>query len=412
MRLAICTQYYLPEAGAPQRRLSQLAERLRRRGHEVWILTAMPNYPAGKLFPGYGGWLRRERVDGIEIIRCFIRPSQSASLLPRMTSYLSFVGSSLINGAIALPRLDCLIVESPPLFLGMSGFLLARMKKAKLVFNVSDLWPDSALQLGVIERGPGYRLAQRLESFCYKKSQIVSGQSREIIEDIHRRFPDVEVYHFSNSVDTELFRPDAGSAPLPFRRPSGCKFLVTYVGLHGLAQGLEQILDAAERMKDDGEVRFLLVGDGPEKERLVEMSGIRGLSNVHFEPPIESGVVPALLANSDIILVTLRSPLKGAVPSKLYEAMASGRPVVLAAEGEARDIVEQAGCGLVVRPGDGAALAGAVLQLAANESLRKEMGQRGRRAAETQFDRAVVTERFIDRLESLCAARSENAGLQ
>jgi glycosyltransferase involved in cell wall biosynthesis len=401
MRIAILTQYYPPEVGAPQRRLSFLARLLVRRGHGVWVLTAMPNYPSGRIFPGYGGWLRRERMDGVTILRSFIYASNSLSFLPRMASYLSFVASSVMNGLWALPGLDILIVESPPLFLAISGFALSTAKGARLVFNVSDLWPASALELGVIRRGLSYRLASLLERFAYKNADLVSGQSRGIVEDIQSRQPKARVCLFSNSVDTADFSPEKRSESLRREYAGPDEMLVTYAGLHGLAQGLHQVLDTAADLGRDSGVRFLLVGDGPEKADLMARARAERLSHVTFRPAVAAAEVPVLLASSDVILVPLRTALTGAVPSKLYEAMASGRPVVVSADGEAKRIVTDAGCGIAVVPGDSKGLSEAIRTLKANPALRDEMGLRGRKAAETLYDRERVTERFIDELEEL-----------
>lgn len=367
----------------------------------MWVLTGMPNYPGGAIFPGYGGWVRKETDNRTHIIRSYIRPSNSLSLLPRMTSYLSFVVSSLLNGLWTLPRLDLLLVESPPLFLALSGFLLSRAKSARFVFNVSDLWPASALELGVIRNGIQYRLASSLERFAYAKADMVSGQSRGIVEDIRKRYPDARVCLFSNAVDTSEFRPDKGLPNLRERYATPDEMLVTYVGLHGLAQGLQQVLDAAQALGKGADVRFLLVGDGPEKASLMERAAASGLDHVTFAPAVPAPDVPPLLAASDVILVPLRTVITGAVPSKLYEAMASGRPVILSAEGEARRIVTEIGCGLVVSPGDSKGLTEAIRTLKANPSLRLEMGLRGRRAAETLYDRERVTDAFIELLEDL-----------
>ena len=208
MKFGILTQYYPPELGAPQARLSDLAQRLARRGHEVSVLTAMPSYPQGKIYPGYGGWRRRETLNGVSVVRTAIYPTQKPNLLPRLTNYFSFVFSACMAGGWWLPRLDYLLTESPPLFLGISGYLLSRWKRARWIFNVSDLWPESAVRLGFLQEGLSLRLSQALEAFCYRKAWLVTGQSRSILADIQERFPGVRTVHFSNGVDTVLFHPD------------------------------------------------------------------------------------------------------------------------------------------------------------------------------------------------------------
>ncbi len=267
MRIGILTQYYPPEMGAPQARLSHLAGQLVRRGHEVVVLTAMPNYPRGRVFPGYGGLWRREERDGVKVLRCGLYPTVNVRMAPRLASYFSFVLSSLLVGAFGLPKLDYLLTESPPLFLGISGYLLARRTGARWIFNVSDLWPESAVALGAVSEGPGLRASRRLEAFCYRKAWLVTGQSREILKNIQDRFPSVPVYHLSNGVDTDLFRPERRSPGARARlsngrgAPNGC--VAMYAGLHGIAQGLDQILEAASKLADLPSLEIALVGDGP-----------------------------------------------------------------------------------------------------------------------------------------------------
>src|SRR5882724_12218343 len=185
MRITILTQYYPPEIGAPQNRLSDLAARLVDAGHQVEVLTAMPSYPRGKVYPGYGGLISREHKDGVQILRTFIYPTRSAALLPRLLNYFSFLFSSAFFGSFLLRRADYLLVESPPLFLGLAAIWLSRLKRARLIFNVSDLWPDSAVHLGIISKDSRtYVLSSRLESFCYRHAWLVTGQSNGILNDI------------------------------------------------------------------------------------------------------------------------------------------------------------------------------------------------------------------------------------
>ena len=399
MHLAILSQYYPPEVGAPQARLSELAARFVERGHRVHVLTAMPNYPRGRIQPGYGGFLRREERGGARVVRSAIYPTKSVRRARRLASYFSFVASSLLAGTFTLPRVDYLLTESPPLFLGISGYLLSRFRGARWIFNVSDLWPRAAVEMGIVADGPALRAARALEAFCYRRAWLVSGQSRGILDDVERRFPDVRTHHLSNGVDPELFHP--GVAPARRRLGLGGEddCVVVYAGLHGIAQGLEQILEAAARLADLGTLRIVLVGDGPEKEALVARAGELRLSNVTFLDPLPREAMPELLASADVAIACLKQPLLGAVPSKIYEAMGAGRPLVLVAGDEPAEIVRRAGAGLTVAPGDVAGLAGALRRLAENPQERREMGARGRRAAETRFDRRRIADRFIDLLE-------------
>ena len=393
MKIVLLTQYFPPEIGAAQRRLSGLAARMAARGHDVTVLTAMPSYPLGRIYPGYGGVIRREERDGVHVIHTLVYPTQKADYLRRLTNYFSFVASSLVFGAALLDRPEYLIVESPPLFLGVTGFLLARLKGARTIFNVSDLWPESAVSLGKLSReSTAYRMSEKLEEFCYRRAWLVTGQAKSILASIQERFPGIRTYFLSNGVETRLYDSSPGPG-------NGATCVVLYAGLHGLAQGLDQVIDAAGAIRDGGRSRFVLIGDGPEKEALRARAHALGLSNITFRDSLPSREVPAAVAAADIVLVTLKVYIPGAVPSKLYEAMAAGRPVVLVADGEAAEIVRTHNAGLVVRPGDTEGLVKAVCTLRDRADLRREMGASGRKAAEEQFDSARIANSYIDFLE-------------
>lgn len=401
MRICFLTQYFPPEMGAPQRRIGELAHRFRQRGHDVTVLTAMPNYPTGRVFDGYSGLFQMERTNDLRVLRSWIHPSQSASLGPRLANYFSFVGSSATLGALTLGRQDYLFVESPPLFLGLSGLALRSATGARIIFNVSDLWPESAANLGVVSReGLAYRAALRLEAACYRTAWLVTGQSKTTVESIQSRFPRVPTYHLSNGCDTTLFGASRYSPALRKRfDPNGDRFVSVYAGLHGLAQGLEQILHAAERVRDTSH-RFVLIGDGPEKPALQAAARSRGLDNVVFEAPMSPDQVPAALASADAILVTLKHHIPGAVPSKIYEAMASERPLILVDEGEAAEIVRSGDAGVVVSPGQVGELVAALEQVRLSTDASSRMTRRARQLACDRFDRAAIANRFIDRLEN------------
>lgn len=401
MHLTVLTQYYPPEIGAPQARLSELAAHFVCRGHIVTVLTAMPNYPTGKIYSGYGGLLRREQQGGVNVIRTFIYPTQNASFLRRMTNYLSFTLSSIITGSVLLSRADYLMVESPPLFLGLSGAWLSRLKHARLIFNVSDLWPESAVRLGVLQsKGLSFRTSAWLEEFCYRWAWLITGQSKSILANIRERFPDRATFHLSNGADTTRFHPNRQTDEARGSLKGNGRSVALYAGLHGLAQGLDQVLAAAAAIRDECGLQFVLIGDGPEKQALLEQAKKRNLSNVRFLDPRPADEIPALIASADVILVPLKMYIPGAVPSKLYEAMASGKAVVLLADGEAADIVRQYKAGIVVKPGDIKGLIQALRTLNDQPSLRRTLGQNGRRAAEQYFDRTKIATRFIEQLEA------------
>lgn len=400
MHVCILTQYYPPEIGAPQARLSELANHFIENGHTVTVVTAMPNYPTGRIFPNYGGFFKTESINNIHVIMSYIYPSKSLAMIPRLWNYFSFVISSIIVGIFKLPKCDILITESPPLFLGISGYILSKIKRAKWIFNVSDLWPESAVQLGVVKKGLSLNLALALERFCYKKAWVVSGQSQEIIADIRRRFPDTNTYHHSNGVNVDMFSPLNRSILLREKLGFGDKCIAIYAGLHGVAQGLEQVLEAASELRTELDLLFVFVGDGPEKEQLIQKSKELELNNIQFLQPITREEVPALLASADIAMVPLKQCLPGAVPSKLYEAMSVGIPLVLIAGGEAGQIVQNAEAGIVVSPNDTMSLSAALRKLANDSILRRLFGENARKCVSDSYNRHSINNNFVKYLEN------------
>jgi colanic acid biosynthesis glycosyl transferase WcaI len=398
-RILFHTQYFPPEIGAPQARLSELAAGLCKDGHLVRISTAFPNYPIGRYFPGYSGFHSKESQKGLFIERSWIYPSNSLGIFTRLTSYFSFVFSSLWFGIISKEKYDAVLTESPPLFLGISGLIISRVKNAKWIFNISDLWPESAFHLGIIKKGLFYSVASWLEGFLYKNATIVSGQSKSIIENINQRYPGVKTYHLSNGVDSNLFSPDKFSQNTRDLFSPNNEIIFFYGGLHGLAQGLDQLLHAASKLHNT--CKFVLVGDGPEKKNLVLLAKQMQLTNVIFHDPVKKEQMPELVASMDVCIVPLKITLPGAVPSKIYEAMASEKPVLLVADGEAKEIIEGANAGLVVRPGDIDGLVETIQNLMNDPELRFRLGKNGRKIVLKKFDREKIINDFSQFLEGM-----------
>lgn len=400
-RLCILTQYFPPEMGAPQARLSELGERLVDRDWEIETLTALPNYPTGQVFAGYHPFRTHvECVGRIRTVRVPIWPSKSG-FLKRISMYMSFVASAIYNGPRLCRRPDLLFVESPPLFIGYAARYLSKRWRCPYIFNVSDLWPESAIRVGVVKPGLATRLAERLELSVYRNAIGVTGQSEEIVESVRRRSTGTPTQIITNGVDTLLFsrnRADEAARSLLGSEPGP---IFIYAGLFGLAQGLDQVLDIAASTPVSAPGRFVLVGEGPEREYLLKRVEREAISRVRILPAQTRDRIPALLAAADVALITLRTSIPGAVPSKIYEAMASSLPILLIADGEAARRVEAAGCGLVTPPGEIRRARDACQRLATDEALRRRLGEAGRQAAETLYDRVQIAKRLDEFLRSL-----------
>lgn len=402
MRILVLTQYYPPETGAAQNRLSDLARRLRTAGHDVSVLTSMPNYPKGRIFPDYRGRLFcKETLDEIGILRTWCYVSESRGFVARLLNYCSFAVLALIWSVLKNRQQDIIIVESPPIFLGITGLILSRWHGARMIFNVSDLWPQSAVSMGVLRNKAAIRCASELENYIYKHSYAITGQTEGIVEYIKDRVSVARVELVTNGVDPGRFA-DISQRRSEIRSQFGFDnhFVVGYTGLHGLAQGLDTLLEAADILRSkDGNILLVFFGDGPDKQRLQQQAIANNLANVHFFPPQPAESMPNILRALDAAIVPLRNVglFSGALPSKLFECMAARLPVVLSiSEGEATRLVQRAVGGLCIPPEDPPAMAEAISKLATDRELCITLGQNGHQYVCLHYDRREMARRFLD----------------
>lgn len=405
MKLLILTQYYPPEIGAPQNRLHELAVRLKKEGVDVEVLTAMPNYPKMEIFEKYkDGSIREEEIEGVKVYRSKIYVSKSKSILPRLLNYFSFVWTSYWRGR-KLKNYDFLMVESPPLFLGYSAMRLSKKLKAKMIFNVSDLWPESAEKMGVVNNKQLLGLAYRLEKKCYHRAHLVTGQTQGIVDNINDRFPSVNTFWLPNGVDVNFYQPENIETG-DFRERAGLKstdVVFFYGGILGHAQGLSTVLEAAKKVESNDRIKIVLQGAGPEKEDLLALKESLGLTNVVFMPPVEKAQMPAILKSVDVALVPLRKLdiFQGAIPSKIFEALAMKKPLLLGVDGEARThFIEKAEAGKFFEPENVDDLAKKLIQMSENTEELTQMGERARSYVSENFNRDNIAQKFYDALRS------------
>ncbi|MEG2018306.1 MAG: glycosyltransferase family 4 protein [Clostridium sp.] len=398
MKILFLTQYCPPEVGAPQNRIFEFAKQLISFGHEVTILTAMPNYPRGEIFEEYRGKkIVTENLGGINIVRTGIYATKSKDFTKRLRNYLSFTWTSVAHGTRHIGKQDFIITESPPLFLGWSGYVLAKLKRAKFIFNVSDLWPESAVKLDVLHNEAMIKASTWLEEFCYKKAAAVTCQTQGIVDNIVKRgFDKRKIHLITNGVDTEFFKRENRSEE--YRKSIGVKdkFAVVYAGIHGLAQGLEVVINTAEILRNEKQIQFIFIGEGPEKQMLMDMVKDKKLENVTFLPMQSKKDMPCIIASMDATVVPLKKLdlFKGALPSKMFEALAAELPIVLAVEGEAEELIKNAKAGIVVEPENEKAIARAVLKLYEDRALREELGRNGRNYVKKYFSREAISRRL------------------
>jgi glycosyltransferase involved in cell wall biosynthesis len=417
VRTLIVTHYFPPETGAPQARLSELAATWASDGDQVTVLTGMPNHPTGVRPPEYRRAVRRrERRDGYRVLRTWLYATPNEGVARKTLGHLSFMASSVLLGGRVSGPADTVVVSSPTFFSIGSAWLLARLKRARYVVEIRDLWPAIFVELGVLTNRRVIRLLERLELAAYAAADqvvVVSEGFRDNL--VERGVPAAKVHTIRNGVDLGRFSPDTPADPEVRARlgaePGDC--LVLYVGTHGISQGLPAVADAAAQLAragDRGPVRFAFVGDGADKPRLAARVTELGLDNVTLRPGVPSEQIPALLAAADICLVPLRQvPLFATfIPSKMFEFLAAGKAVIGSVTGEAAHILSEAG-GVVVPPEDSAALAEAIGALAADPALRRVMGQAGRAHVERSYDRAALAREYRKGLDQAHEIRPPRA---
>lgn len=407
-RILLLTQYFPPEIGAAQTRLFELGQELSSLGWEVEVLTALPNYPTGRVFEGYDVKSSvREVIGRLSVVRVPLRPAQSG-FVHRLICYFSFVRSAIRWGTRLCSKPDVLFVESPPLFIGHAAVSLSKHWKIPFVFNVSDLWPESAKSMGIVKNRLVLALAEALELSYYRKAALVTGTSDEIVASVRRRCFSTPAEVITNGVDIERFGPQYADDEA--RSLLGTRDRVTfiYAGVMGLAQGLGLVLDVAAAVRDLSHVQFVLVGDGGERESLKRRIEGEHLNNVRLLPAQPKEKIPALLAVSDVMFNVLKFNIPGAVPSKIYEAMATGLPILFAGEGEGARRILEARAGVVIPYGDIRSIQEAVRQLASAHAVRKELGEAGRLAAEKLYSRKQIAKRLHQLLLGV-TSRTETA---
>jgi colanic acid biosynthesis glycosyl transferase WcaI len=400
VRVLFLTHYYPPELGAAPARLAALAHGLADRGVEVTVHTGFPHYPSGAIEAPYRNRpLQVEHEGPVRIMRSVVYPVPNSGFARRLANHSVFAAGALAS-APASGSTDAVIAETPPLFTAAAGVAYARLKGAPLALNVSDLWPESAIELGALSDGRAAAAAHRLARLCYRQARLITAPTRGIVESLSKRAEARgKVVQVPPAVDLDRFaaiaeRPPRADAPLR----------VLYAGTLGIAQGVGVLLDAAALAGPDV-VELLIAGEGPDASALKEQVQTRHLTNVDLLGPISPTRIPALYEQVDAGVVPLRDrPIfAGALPSKLFEVLAAAKPAIVAARGEVAELVSGAGAGLVVTPEDPGALAEAFRRLRADPSEAIQMGRRGRSHARL-FDRGAAVEQWRDLLLEITGA--------
>ena len=405
MKVLLVTHYFPPEDGAPQARLSELAQAWARAGAEVTVLTGMPNHPTGVLLPDYrGAVLRREKRDGYRVVRTWLYATPNEGIVKKTLGHLSFMVTSLLLGSWRADRPDVVVVSSPTFFSIGSAWLIARLRRAFLVVEVRDLWPAIFVELGVLKNKTLIGILERLELAAYAAADAVVVVSEGFRDDlVSRGVPAQKVHTIRNGVDLQRFPTDSSPGP-DVRQRLGAgpmDLLVLYLGAHGISQGLPAVAEAAALLHD-APLHFAFVGEGADKKRLQHALEGLGVTNCSLHPAVSRAEVPQLLAAADICLVPLRDvPLFSTfIPSKIFEYLAAEKAVVGSVRGEPGRILIESGA-VVVEPEQPVELAAALRALAGDPDRRRQMGAAGRRYVAQHFDRSELAKRYLDLLQGL-----------
>jgi colanic acid biosynthesis glycosyl transferase WcaI len=405
VRLLFVTHYFHPEVGAAQTRILELAQELSAHGHDVTVLTGFPNYPDGVVPAAYRG--RRfqvERMGDLRVMRTAVYPAPNRGVARRLLNHTSFALSALAFSRRTGPA-DAVIVETPPLFTAAAGVLVARLKRAPLLLNVADLWPDAVIQFGALRNRPVMAAARAIERFAYRNANVIAvptpGLQRLLRE---RGRPAEQIVLVPHGVDPARFPRGADAQPVPRR--------VVYCGTIGMGHAVGTLIEAARMLEEAGDRHeLLIVGDGAERAELEARVGQWGLNGVTFAGRLPRDELPELLATAEVTVATQRNLplLADALSTKVLEYMAAARPVVAAASGWTAEVVEDADAGTSCAPERPEALAEAIAGLTANPGRARAMGLNGRRYVEAKLTRRIAVERIERALQSMLGASAEGS---
>lgn len=392
MRILVLSDNFIPEQNAPALRTFEHCRRWVQQGASVTVITTVPNFPTGVIQAPYRNRFRQhEVIDGIEVIRVWSFLAPNKDIILRGLDFLSFAVGAFIAGLSQKP--DVILATSPQLLTGLAGRFLSRVKAKPWVFEVRDLWPESIVAVGVLKEGAVIRLLEKLEASLYRSAARIVTVSEPMRERIAAKgvSPD-KIAVVSNGADPARLQGGEKREQLAAHwKPLG-KFVVGYIGTHGMAQGLEVVVSAAELLRDTN-VHFLFVGEGARRLELEALAERAGLANTTFLGMVSAADAVDYLALSDIVVVPLKrtTTFESALPSKVFETAAVGRPMVVSAYGHVSDIVQQYDAGVVVEPGEPAQLAAAILQLRDDPALRTRL-----RAGCKKLARDYSRERLAD----------------
>lgn len=411
LRVLYISHYFPPEVNAPAVRVSETAQRWAQTGAEVTVLTCFPNHPGGIIPKEYRGYKRLTEIrNKIRVVRTYVYAAANAGITRRIFNYISFMLSSIILGFRWVGKPNVIIATSPQFFVAVAGYVLSRLKRCKFIFEVRDIWPEEIVVVGAMRNRVAIKILEAIEVYLYKRADLIVAVAQGTIDIlIERGIPKSKIVLVPNGVNMNLFRRDSGAVSIRKRPGKPDDFIVGYIGTHGMAHRLDTVLEAAQIVRDIPGITFLFVGDGAEKRNLMQRAKDLRLPNVIFHDQVDRAVVPDYYAACDVCLVPLRKAdlFKKNIPSKIYEIMAAGKPIVFSTEGESKTLIESAGAGLAARPEDARDLAEKIMILYNDRRLCRSLGESGYSFAMANCSRERLADQYLEVLRTI--AKGEEA---
>jgi hypothetical protein len=403
MNIAFYSHYFAPEIGAPSARIYDMARQWLSFGHRVEVVTCFPNHPVGKMYPGYSSRLyMRENLDGIVAHRHWTYVTPNEGFIRKTLGHVSYLPSAYLLSTRRLQQPDVVIGTSPTFFAAMAAAEAAARRRIPFIMEVRDLWPAVIVELGMLRNRHMIRALERLEMSLYGRATRIVTVTESFRRDlIERGIPATKVFTIPNGADVDFWQP--AEPPVELRRRLGLeeRFVVLYIGAHGISHALGRLLESARQLQEHPQIHFLFVGEGAEKERLARQAREAGLKNAQFLDAVGKETVKEFYALADVCLVPLRDiPLfETFIPSKMFEIMAMAKPIVGSLRGEAADILRRSGGAIVVEPEDSSAVAQAILRLYHQPCQAQEMGRRGREFVIEHYSRRSLAARYLNVME-------------
>jgi len=406
MHILFLTDNFPPEGNAPATRTYEHAREWVRAGHHVTIITGAPNFPEGKVYPGYKNrFYSKEMLDGIEVRRVITYITANEGFAKRILDYMSFMLSGFFAG-LFVRKPDVVIATSPQFFCAVGGWFLSAVRFKPFIFELRDIWPASITAVGAMKPSMTIRMLERLEMFLYRRAdKIVAVTHAFKAELVSRGVPEDKISVVLNGVDLSQYEPLPRDIELSQQYGLEDKFVAAYIGTHGLAHALETIVEAADLLKHRDDIHFLFAGGGAASDVVKELVAQKQLSNITVLGRQDKRSMPRIWSLADLSVVHLRNAelFRSVIPSKIFESFAMGLPILIGVpEGEATEIVRQSGAGIVIPPENAVVMAAEIQGLADGPELCSQLRDKGVAAA-VEYDRATLANDMLGVIQSVAA---------